>query len=90
MDTAILMLRQIVENFSPGAWLSVLQAYSSVFSLMAAGYIIHLLPEKIKESYRGLFIRIPLAAKFAVVILVAVLLLQMRTTGVIPFIYFRF
>ena len=47
---------------------------------MAAGYIIHFLPEKIKESYRGLFIRIPLAAQMAVIMVVAVLLFQMRST----------
>lgn len=90
METAMLMIRQIFQNFSPGAWLSVLQAYSSVFLLMVTGYTIHILPERIKESYRGLFIRIPVVAKFVVVILVAVLLIQMRTTDVIPFIYFRF
>jgi len=90
MDTAMLMLKQIAENFSPGSWLTVLPAYSSVFLLMGAGYFIHFLPDRIKESYRGLFIRIPLPAQFAVVLLVAVFLVQMRTTEVMPFIYFRF
>jgi len=90
MDTALLMLKQIAENFSPGSWLTVLPAYSSVFLLMGAGYFIHFLPERIKESYRGLFIRIPLPAQFAVVLFVAVFLVQMRTTEVMPFIYFRF
>jgi alginate O-acetyltransferase complex protein AlgI len=90
MDTGLLMLKQIAENFSPGSWLTVLPAYSSVFLLMCAGYFIHFLPERIKESYRGLFIRIPLPAQFVVVLLIAVLLIQMRTTEVMPFIYFRF
>jgi hypothetical protein len=58
--------------------------------LIIAGYLIHFLPEKIKESYRGFFIRVPLVAKLAVIMIVAVLLLQMRTTDVMPFIYFRF
>jgi len=65
-------------------------AYASVFLLMAAGYIIHFLPENIKEAYRGLFIRMPLILQLVVVMLVAVLLLQMRSTDVMPFIYFRF
>jgi D-alanyl-lipoteichoic acid acyltransferase DltB (MBOAT superfamily) len=85
-----IMLKQIFENFSPGSYLSVLPAYSSAFMLMAAGYAIHFLPEKVKESYRGLFITIPIAAQLAVVLVVAVLLFQMRSTEVIPFIYFRF
>jgi D-alanyl-lipoteichoic acid acyltransferase DltB (MBOAT superfamily) len=90
MNNAVLMLKQIGENFSPGSYLTVLLAYSSVFILMAVGYIIHLLPERIKESYRGLFIKTPLIAQLAVVMLIAVLLLRMRTTDVMPFIYFRF
>jgi alginate O-acetyltransferase complex protein AlgI len=90
MDSVKLMIKQITENFSPGSYMTVLPAYSSTFLLIAVGYIIHLLPEKVKESYRGLFIRIPLAAQMLVIMVVAVLLFSMRGTGVMPFIYFRF
>jgi alginate O-acetyltransferase complex protein AlgI len=85
-----IMLKQIFESFSPGSYMTVLPAYSSVFLLIAVGYIIHFLPEKTKESYRGLFIRIPLIAQLAIVMVVAVLLFQMRSTDTVPFIYFRF
>jgi alginate O-acetyltransferase complex protein AlgI len=90
MNSVSIMLRQIFGSFSPGSYLTVLPAYSSVFLLIAAGYIIHFLPEGIKEAYRGLFIRIPLAAQFAVVFLFALLIINMRTTDILPFIYFRF
>jgi len=90
LHSAFLMITQIFENFSPGSYLTVIPAYSSVFLLMAAGYLIHFLPENIKESYRGLFIRMPLLLQLLVVMMVAGLLLQMRTTDVMPFIYFRF
>jgi alginate O-acetyltransferase complex protein AlgI len=90
MDSVRIMIKQIIENFSPGSYLTVLPSYSSVFLLIAVGYIIHFLPEKIKESYRGLFIRIPLVVQVIIVMIVAILLFQMRTTEVIPFIYFRF
>jgi alginate O-acetyltransferase complex protein AlgI len=90
MDSVNTMIKQIFENFSPGSYMTVLPAYSSVFLLMAVGYIIHFLPERIKESYRGLFIRIPLIAQLGIIFLVAILLYQMRTTEVMPFIYFRF
>jgi hypothetical protein len=84
------MLKQIAGNFSPGSYLTVIPAYSSVFLLIAVGYIIHFLPEKVKESYRGLFIRIPLTAQLTVIMFVAILLYQMRAIEVVPFIYFRF
>ncbi len=90
MDSVKIMLKQIFENFSPGSYMTVIPAYSSVFLLMAVGYIIHFLPENVKESYRGLFIRIPLIAQLLVIMLVAIMLFQMRSTEVMPFIYFRF
>jgi len=90
MDNARLMLTQIAENFSPGSYMTVITAYASVFLLMIAGYVIHFLPERVKESYRGLFIKMPLALQIVAVILVAVLLCRMRTTEIMPFIYFRF
>ena len=63
MESVKIMLKQIFENFSPGSYMTVIPAYSSVFLLMIVGYIIHFLPEMIKESYRGYFIRIPLLAQ---------------------------
>ena len=90
MHSVGLMLQQIFGNFMPVGNGNLFAAYGSVFLLMAAGYFIHFLPEKFKESYRGLFIRIPLAVQLAIVMLVAVMLFQMRTSEVMPFIYFRF
>jgi len=90
MDTAILMIKQIAENFSPGSFITVLSAYSSIFLLILAGYAIHFLPERIKESYRGFFINIPVPAQVTIIVFIAVVLYQMRLTEVVPFIYFRF
>ena len=90
IESIKVMLYQITCNFSPGSYLTVIPAYGSVFLLIFVGYVIHLLPERIKESYRGLFIRIPLIAQLAVVMLVAILLFQMRSGETMPFIYFRF
>jgi alginate O-acetyltransferase complex protein AlgI len=90
IETVKVMFRQIFGSFSPGSYLTVLPAYSSALILMIVAYVIHFLPERIKEAYRGVFIRTPLAAQLAVMMIVAVLLFQMRTTEVMPFIYFRF
>jgi len=90
MNNVFLMLKQITKNFSPGSYLTVLPAYSNIFILMLIGYIIHFLPERIKESYRGLFIKIPVAAQLVAVFLIAVILYQIKTTEIMPFIYFRF
>ena len=90
MHSVGLILRQIFKDFMPGSFSTLFQAYSGVLALMAAGYIIHFLPEKFKESYRGLFIKIPLAVQMVIVLLTGFLLYQMRTAEIMPFIYFRF
>jgi D-alanyl-lipoteichoic acid acyltransferase DltB (MBOAT superfamily) len=90
IQSAGLMLHQIFTSFVPSSFSDLFRIYSGVFSLMAAGYLIHFLPEKLKESYRGLFIRIPLAGQVVIIMLVAIMLFQMRTSEILPFIYFRF
>ncbi len=90
IDSVKIMLKQIFENFSPGSYMTVIPGYSNVLLLMAVAYIIHFLPERTKESYRGLFIKIPLVGQLAIIMGVAMLLFQMRTTEIMPFIYFRF
>jgi D-alanyl-lipoteichoic acid acyltransferase DltB (MBOAT superfamily) len=90
MDSVMIILKQITQNFSPGSYLTVAAAYSNVFLIIAIGYLIHFLPEKTKESYRGVFIRIPLIGQLTAIMLMAILLYQMRTTVILPFIYFRF
>jgi len=90
METVRIMLKQIFENFSPGSYMTVIPAYSNAILLMILAYIIHFLPERTKESYRGFFIKMPLIAQLSIIMVVAILLFQMRTTEVMPFIYFRF
>jgi alginate O-acetyltransferase complex protein AlgI len=90
MTSVQIMLKQITGSFSPGKYMTVLPAYSNVFILIFAGYVIHFLPEKIKESYRGIFINMPLLLQLTVIMIIAVMLYQMRSLSVMPFIYFRF
>jgi len=90
MQSVGLMLRQIINDFLPSSFESVFALFGGAFALITAGYLIHFLPEKVKESYRGLFIRVPVPVQLTIVLMIAFLLYQMRTTEIMPFIYFRF
>lgn len=90
MHSAVLMLRQIFNDFVPASFGTIFTAYSGAFALMAAGYIIHFLPEKFKEWYRGLFINTPLAVQMILVLTAGFLLFRMGSVAAMPFIYFRF
>ena len=51
---------------------------------------IHFLPETLKESYRVIFIRIPVSVQMVMILAAGILLYHMRAYDVLPFIYFRF
>jgi len=61
-----------------------------VFVVMGAGYLIHWIPEDWKEGYRMAFIRLPLIGKAAVGAGVFVLIYQVMSADLQPFIYFAF
>lgn len=90
MEQAGVMLGQIFTSFTPGDYGTVLLSYLSVVILIVSGYILHFLPVTVKESYRGLFIRIPLVAQMIVALAIVLLLHRVGTDAVQPFIYFRF
>ncbi|MFO7851591.1 MAG: MBOAT family O-acyltransferase [Bacteroidota bacterium] len=90
MDHVYLMLRQMFTAFSPGDLAPVFTTYSQVLIIIVCGYILHFLPVKIKESYRGLFIRLPLVIKIILVYLVAMVLFNVQSADIQPFIYFKF
>lgn len=85
-----IMFKQIFNNFSPGNWIDVLITYNSVLLVISAGYLLHFIPENIKELWRGTFIKIPVPFQLAMVMIVAVFLYSMSMADNLPFIYFRF
>ncbi|MBN1387802.1 MAG: MBOAT family protein [Bacteroidales bacterium] len=90
MENVLLMLRQIFTDFSPGNLLAVVTAYGQVLIIIICGYILHFLPVTVKESYRGMFIKMPLIVKIILVYLIALVLYNVQSTDIQPFIYFRF
>ncbi len=90
MEQASMMLHQIVSSFTPGHYGTVLLSYLPVVILIVAGYIIHYLPVTVKESYRGLFIQLPVAVQLIITVAVVLALQKIGAEVVQPFIYFRF
>jgi len=90
MEHVRLMLRQIFTAFSPGNLLAVITAYGQVLIIIICGYILHYLPVTVKESYRGVFIKMPLIVKILLIYLIALVLYNVQAADIQPFIYFRF
>jgi len=90
MGKAINVINQIFTDFRGELILEVVPAYSTVFILVLIGYIFHFMPEVIMQKCNGWIIRAPHIGKAFLLILVIWLVVQIRTSEIVPFIYFRF
>jgi D-alanyl-lipoteichoic acid acyltransferase DltB (MBOAT superfamily) len=89
-EMAFLMIRNIFTGFDINHVKHIWFGYPFVVVAIITGYLIHFIPERVKESSRGLFVRMPVVVMLASMVLLAVVLIRMQTAGIQPFIYFRF
>ncbi len=84
------MFGQIFNYFGFQQVVAMLKAYIGIFTLMLAGFVIHWLPDRMKELYRGVFIRMNVVIKLLVILLLLLFIYQFQTAEIQPFIYFQF
>lgn len=85
-----LMLGQIVGDFGWRLTGDVLWGFRSVFAMMLLGFVVHWLPERMKQGYRARFAALPLWAMVLACIAVVFVVYQTVTAEAVPFIYFQF
>ena len=88
--SAQLILGKLVEATPWNVVSHVVEHYGHVFAVMVLGYIIHLLPTRIKTGYRQAFISAPFAIKVACGSAAVILANAILSAGGTPFIYFQF
>jgi len=84
------ILTQIFTNFHPEIFLQFIEGYKGVFFLMVLGYILHFTPKRLDKAVQGLVTRSPLFIQAVVLVLVIFIVIQLKSAGVQPFIYFQF
>ncbi len=90
MEKVSAVLWQICFGFGWAVVVPVCVAYWKVFTLIMLGFVVHLLPQWIKERVRGEFYAMPDLVKAGTIMLVALFLYQVRSAEFQPFIYFQF
>ncbi|MDR3261851.1 MAG: MBOAT family protein [Tannerella sp.] len=90
MQTGIDMLTRIATGFHPEIFLQVLKGYSGFFILLAAGYLTHFIPKRIDNRLQQLVIRSPMLLQALYLIFAVFIVVQVKSAGIVPFIYFRF
>ena len=84
------MISVIVYSFGAGYVPAAVKTHGTVFIVILLALIIHWLPARLKEWYRGVFIRTPVIVKILSVVLLVVVIYQVISADIQPFIYFRF
>ncbi len=90
LDNVHAMLSQIWYNFEPQYFATFLEGYATVIFWLALGYGLHLLPRTWELWTEKKFTAMPLLVKALLVALIAVLIMQVKSAEVQPFIYFQF
>lgn len=90
LEIAGQMLTQIFTNFKIQILREFISGYKGVLFLMFLGYVLHFIPKATELHAEELVTRMPLVVKAACLTFVIVLVLQIKSAGVQPFIYFQF
>jgi hypothetical protein len=64
--------------------------YKIVMMLMVIGYLLHFIPREAELAAQETIINMPLAGKAAFMLCVIILVIQTKSAGIQPFIYFQF
>lgn len=84
------MLRQIFTNFHPEVFMQFVLGYKGVFALMVIGYVLHFMPKRSEDVLREIVTRSPLLIQAAILAIAIFIVVQFKSAGVQPFIYFQF
>lgn len=90
MEKAFGMIKQITGNFQLALIPIMISSYYKIFLIILLGFVIHWLPSKFKENYRGWFIKSHITIKVLLAVIVIFILFQVKSAEIQPFIYFQF
>ena len=89
-DKAAQLISQIQGNFALDLAPDIISAFWKVFLIMTIGYIIHWLPSTFKDWYKNTFIKAHISLQIVISFITVVVLYQVISSDMQPFIYFQF
>ncbi len=90
MQTAGQVISQIFTNFHPEVFTQFITGYKGVFFMMLLGYILHFTPKRLDLAAQNLVTRSPLFIQALMLVILIFIVIQFKSAGVQPFIYFQF
>lgn len=89
-EKASQLIYQIQHNFTPEIIPDAAIAFWKVFAVMIFGYIVHWLPSSFKTWYKNAFVNTSTPVQVVISFVVVVILYQVVSSDMQPFIYFQF
>ena len=90
MQTVDEILTQIGTNFHPEVFMQFIHGYKGVCLLMIIGYILHFMPKQWENRMQRIVTDSPLFVQAVILALAIFTVVQFKSAGVQPFIYFQF
>jgi alginate O-acetyltransferase complex protein AlgI len=90
LQTVSDLFDRIQNHLGLDLFFAVITSYKTVFLVILAGYLIHWIPERMKEGYRNIFSSSPVPVMGVYVVVAVFLLYQAMSADMQPFIYFQF
>ena len=90
MQEVHLMLYQIVHNFNLAIIPQVVVGYGVIFAMIAAGYVMHFMPERVDMKLSQKVGEAGFWWQVAMLVVVAWCVMQVKSSDIQPFIYFQF
>lgn len=84
------MLTQMFTSFHGQILFDFLAGYKGVMLLMAVGYFLHFIPQSVELSFQHRLARTNFGFKVAWMMIIIFLVIQTKSAGIQPFIYFQF
>jgi alginate O-acetyltransferase complex protein AlgI len=90
MEVVGQVLSQIFLHLNPQIFFQFIAGYKGVVALMVLGYTLHFIPQHIELEFQQRLTSLPFYYKAAWMVAIIILVMQTKSAGVQPFIYFQF
>ena len=84
------IVSRIFTEFHPELFAGVVEGYWKVLALIAIGFVLHFVPDRVEQRCKRTFVKMPTWTYCVALILIVLFVIQIKSSDVQPFIYFQF
>ena len=90
MTTVGDMLSQIATNFHASVFPQFIEGYPLIVAAMVTGLVLHFLPHSLTIHAQNTYSRFPLFFQAIILAIVILVVIQVRQSDIVPFIYLQY